>query len=114
MTQRDKGAEGSRRPVAAGRFLRRRLSPAELVQRRETYRGYGDTMTRAFEFVLVPVIFGAVGWALDRWLGIAPVLMLALGAVAVVGLFARAWYGYDDAMRAHEAELPSATRPRRA
>jgi F0F1-type ATP synthase assembly protein I len=79
--------------------------------RQESYRGFGDAMSRAFEFVLVPFIFGAAGWGLDHWAGTAPLLMFVLGALAVTGLFVRAWYCYDDAMRSHEARLPVASRP---
>jgi F0F1-type ATP synthase assembly protein I len=63
-------------------------------------------MARGFEFAVVPVLFGALGWLVDRWLGTTPVFILVLVFVALVGLFARMWYGYDRAMRVHEAEGP--------
>jgi F0F1-type ATP synthase assembly protein I len=75
---------------------------------RDTYRGYGNTMAQALEFVMVPFLFGLVGWVVDRALGTAPVVMLALGLLAVVGVFTRAWYHYDADMRAQEAALPYA------
>lgn len=80
----------------------------KLVERlavRDTYRGYGDTMAQAVEFVMVPFLFGLAGWGVDRALGTGPLVMLALGLLAVVGVFLRAWYRYDDQMRAHEAAL---------
>ncbi|MDQ6910671.1 MAG: AtpZ/AtpI family protein [Actinomycetota bacterium] len=77
---------------------------------RDTYRGYGNTMAQAFEFVMVPFLFGLAGWGVDRALGTGAVVMLAFGLLAVVGVFIRAWYRYDNDMRAHEADLPYAAR----
>lgn len=83
--------------------LRRSLSPAELLARQETYNGFGNSLAVAFEMAMVPFLFGFAGWALDRWLGTAPVFMVVLALVAVVGLFVRAWYDYEQRMKAHEA-----------
>jgi F0F1-type ATP synthase assembly protein I len=78
---------------------------AEQSAVRDTYRGYGNTMAQALEFVMVPFLFGLAGWGIDRALGTSAILMLALGLLGVVGVFIRAWYRYDDDMRAHEAAL---------
>jgi F0F1-type ATP synthase assembly protein I len=78
----------------------------DLDDRRETYQGFSESMAKGFEFAVIPVIFGAIGYGLDRWLGTTPVFILVLVIVALVGLFARMWYGYDHAMRVHEAEGP--------
>lgn len=69
----------------------------------ELYRGFGDTLSRALELALTPTIFGALGWLLDRWVGTSPLFTLVLFLLAVVGMFARMWYGYDRRMRAHES-----------
>lgn len=76
----------------------------------ELYRGYGDGLSRAFEFALTPVIFGAMGYGLDRWLGIVPVLTIILFLVAVAGVFAKAWYAYEARMQYEESLGPWATR----
>lgn len=77
----------------------------ELTARRETNKGLGDGLALAFEIAVTPTIFGVIGFMLDRWLGIVPVLTLVLGLFAVVGVFVRMWYGYDLQMREQEALL---------
>jgi hypothetical protein len=74
------------------------------------YRGYGDGMARAFEFALTPAIFCGIGYALDRWLGIVPVLSIVLFLVSVVGMFAKTWYAYEARMRVEDAAAPWARR----
>jgi len=78
----------------------------ELRERRETYRGFGDGLARAFEIALTPVIFGAGGWALDRWLGTTPLFIIVTVLVAVVGLAVRAYYTYLAEMAVHDADAP--------
>jgi Flp pilus assembly protein TadB len=94
---------------SAGERGSRARTLVEHLAVRDTYRGYGNTMAQAFEFVIVPFLFGLAGWGVDYVLGTGPVAMLALGLLAVVGLFVRAWYRYDDEMRSHEAALPYAS-----
>ena len=77
----------------------------DLTARRETNKGLGDGLALAFELAVTPTIFGIIGFFLDRWLGIVPVLTLTLGLFAVVGMFARMWYGYDLQMREQERRL---------
>jgi len=73
------------------------------AERRELYNGFGNTLAIAMEFAVGPVIFGALGWFLDQWLGWFPVLTIALGILGVVGSFLRMWYRYDAEMREKEA-----------
>ena len=51
----------------------------------------------------VAFMFG-VGWALDRWLGTAPIFMIAMTVLAGVGFFAKFKYQYDARMGELEAE----------
>lgn len=74
-------------------------------ERLETYRGFGDTLARAFELVVTPLLFGLAGWALDGWLGLRPLLTIVLVVLAVIGMAARMYYSYDTEMRAHEERL---------
>jgi hypothetical protein len=77
----------------------------------ELYRGFGDGFTRAFELAVTPVIFGAMGYGLDRWLGLVPVFTTIFVLLTVVGLLLRTWYGYVYRMEALEASGPWARRP---
>lgn len=79
--------------------------------KRDLYNGFGDGLARAFELAVTPAVFGAMGYGLDRWLGLTPVLTVVFLVVALVGMFVRMWYGYDTEMRAHEAAGPWAARP---
>ncbi len=88
----------------------RALSPAELAARQETYRGFGDTLAVSVELAVSPVIFGLIGYALDRWLGIVPLLTIVLVVMCIAGLSVRMWYEYDARMKVHEAAGPWARR----
>jgi hypothetical protein len=102
----------------AGRFrsaIRREAAAISVVTppvdpRAEIYRGFGDGLSRAFELAVTPAIFGAGGYALDRWLGIVPVFTTIFVLLAVIGLLLRVWYGYVYRMQALEASGPWANR----
>ncbi|MGI8776753.1 MAG: AtpZ/AtpI family protein [Acidimicrobiales bacterium] len=81
------------------------LSPL-LMARQATYRGFGDALAMAFEMVMTPLLFGLGGYGLDRWLATSPVFTVVLSLLAIIGMSARMWYGYDARMRAHEAAGP--------
>lgn len=74
--------------------------------RSDLYRGFGSGLTRAFELVLIPVIFGGLGWLGDRALGWFPVLTLSAGIFAVVAGFVRLWYLYRAEMDAAQVGAP--------
>ena len=82
----------------------------DLRYQRDTYNGFGDTLARGFELAVTPAVFAAIGYGLDRWFGTVPVMMIVLLVFAIVGMFVRMWYGYDQEMKRHEAEGPWATR----
>lgn len=63
----------------------------------------GDESVRGIELAATPVVFGALGWLLDRWVGTTPWLALAFGTFALVGTVAKMWFGYEAQMREHEA-----------
>lgn len=98
-----------RQDVLAG-GVRRVLSPAVQAQRQELYKGFGDTLALAFELAVTPVIFGLMGYGLDRWLGTLPILTVVFVVLCIVGLSVRLWYDYDARMRVHEANGPWARR----
>jgi hypothetical protein len=101
-------AEREESPPSEG--WRRALSPAVVTQRRALYQGFGDTLAVAFELAFTPVIVGLMGYGLDRWLGTLPILTTIFVLMAVVGMSARMWYGYDARMKVHEANGPWARR----
>ncbi len=70
------------------------------------YSGFGEALSRAFEMALTPAIFGGLGYLVDRALGTSPVVAVALFLFAVLGSFARMWYGYDARMKAIESSGP--------
>jgi F0F1-type ATP synthase assembly protein I len=65
-------------------------------------KGYADTLGQGFELALTLVIFGAVGWFIDRAAGTSPTFTIALGALGFVGISLKLWFGYDREMREHE------------
>lgn len=61
-------------------------------------------MSRAFEFAITPIIFGAAGYGLDALFGTRPFITIGFATFAVVGLLVRTWYGYDAEMRSIESK----------
>ena len=82
----------------------------DLRDRRDLYNGFGDGLARAFEFAVTPAVFGGIGYLMDRWLGIVPVLTIVLFLFAMTGMFVRMWFEYDETMRRHESERAWAPR----
>jgi F0F1-type ATP synthase assembly protein I len=74
-------------------------------ERRALNKGLGDGMARAFELAITPVIFGGLGWLVDRWLGSAPWFLIVFVVFAFAGMFVRMWVGYDTEMRRHENQM---------
>ncbi len=73
-------------------------------------RGFGDGMSRAFELVVTPLVFGGFGYLIDVVAGTSPVFVIGLSIFGVIGTFVRMWFGYDAEMRTHEAAGPWAAR----
>ncbi|GAC1535635.1 MAG: hypothetical protein NVS3B12_17810 [Acidimicrobiales bacterium] len=65
-----------------------------------------DSLSRGMELVFTPALLGVVGFLADRFLGIVPVLTIALAVFGVVGMGVRSFYRYDSQMRIHEASGP--------
>jgi hypothetical protein len=76
----------------------------------ELYNTFGNAFSRAFELTVTPTIFGFIGYRLDLWLGILPVLTIVLVLMAIIGMLVRTWYGYVHHMEALEAASPWAGR----
>jgi hypothetical protein len=78
----------------------------DLKGRQELYNGFGNSLSRAIELVMTPLLFGLLGLLLDHVFGITPVLTIAMVLFAIAGLAVRMYYGYSEEMRAHEANAP--------
>ncbi|HEV3363779.1 MAG TPA: AtpZ/AtpI family protein [Acidimicrobiia bacterium] len=102
--------DAGREEASPSEGWRRALSPAVLTQRRALYQGFGDTLAVAFELAFTPVVLGLMGYGLDRWIGTLPIFTIVFVLMAIVGLSARMWYGYDARMKVHEANGPWARR----
>ncbi len=78
----------------------------DLGAKQQLNRGYSDGLARGIEIVVTPLVFGAIGWLLDRWLSTGPILAVAFGIFGVAGVFAKLWLGYDKEMIAVQADKP--------
>lgn len=79
--------------------------------RRKLYSGYADSMTRAFELVVAPMVFGLVGFGLDRVFETTPLFTIIAVVLAFAGTGVKLWFGYDLEMRAHDENSAWAKRP---
>jgi F0F1-type ATP synthase assembly protein I len=77
----------------------------DLRDRRELNNGFGNALARAVELTLSPVIFGFLGFLLDKRLGTRPVFMLFLFAFTIGYLFWKQYVHYDAEMKEHERNL---------
>ena len=75
-----------------------------LRQRRELNQGLGDAFVTSFEFAATTAIFLGLGWLLDRWLGTAPIFMVALTLFCVIGKSILLAVTYNEKMKRIEAE----------
>jgi F0F1-type ATP synthase assembly protein I len=69
-------------------------------------RGYGDALTQALTLVTAPVLFGLLGAVVDRWLDTAPLFLLVLGLVGVIGSCVTAYYEYEARIARHDEGKP--------
>ncbi len=70
--------------------------------RQKLNRGYADSTARGLEIAAVPLVFGGIGWLIDRALGTSPAFTHALAIFAMIGTFVKLWLGYDAAMKREE------------
>lgn len=77
------------------------MSPSN--DKRALNQAFGDEMTRGLELVLTPLLFGGVGYLVDRAAGTSPWCTVAFGVFALVGMVVKMWFGYDAEMRAIES-----------
>ena len=71
---------------------------------RVTTDGTSDSVTQGIDNALAVALLFGIGFALDRWLGTSPWLMIVFVVLGGVGVFAKMKYRYDEQMAKHEAE----------
>ena len=82
----------------------------DLKGRRELYQGFTDTFIKGLEFALTLAIFAAMGYGLDRLLGIVPVLTIVCFFLGAIGLATKTYYAYEAKMQDYDASSPWARR----
>jgi F0F1-type ATP synthase assembly protein I len=75
-----------------------------LRQRRELNQGPGDAFAAAFELAATTAVFLGLGWLIDRWLGTAPLFMVALTLFCIVGKSIVLLAAYNEKMKRIEGE----------
>jgi F0F1-type ATP synthase assembly protein I len=73
---------------------------------RETWHGFSNALSHAFELVGTTVIFVLIGLWIDGRAGTKPLFTVALGLLAVIGLGLRAYYTYMDQVHRDEEGKP--------
>lgn len=82
----------------------------DLRARQDLNRGFSDALGRGVDLALTPVVFGLVGWLIDRVAGTSPVFTIAVAAFGIVGTVVKIKLGYDKDMSTYDGT--AATTPR--
>lgn len=77
------------------------------VLKRPMYSEADNSFVQACQLALTPVVFGAIGFSLDQWLGIIPVFTIVFFVWAISVVTWMAWHRYNIDMAKHEAALPA-------
>jgi F0F1-type ATP synthase assembly protein I len=81
------------------------------AERRELYNGFGDGLALAFQIALTPVIFGGLGYLIDRWIDKVPLFTIVLFLVSMIGVFLSQWLQYEYRMQQADAKAVWRKRP---
>jgi F0F1-type ATP synthase assembly protein I len=73
---------------------------------RQFQQGPGDPLSKAFELVVTPAIFGFLGFLLDRWLGTVPLFTALLSVFTLSYLVWRLYADYTAEMERHDRDKP--------
>ncbi len=74
----------------------------DLRSRQAINRGFSDALGRGIDLALTPVVFGLVGWGLDRWLGTWPIFTVVIATIGTAGTAVKIKLGYDKQMAAFD------------
>jgi F0F1-type ATP synthase assembly protein I len=72
--------------------------------KRESYNGFGDGLSKAFELAVMPILFGGIGYLIDGKTHTRPLFTALLAILCVIGLFVRMWASYKTSMDRHDAD----------
>jgi F0F1-type ATP synthase assembly protein I len=78
----------------------------ERRDQRDTWRGFSNALSHAFELVATTVLFVLLGLWIDSRIGTRPLFTVVLGSLAVIGLGVRAYYTYMDQVQRDEEGKP--------
>lgn len=73
----------------------------------------GRRVAHGFNIGLTPVLFAAIGYGIDRVAGTAPVFLLGLTVLSIVGLLVSNYYKFKAAFDAEAAAAPGRSGSRR-
>lgn len=82
----------------------------DLRAKQDINRGFNDALGRGIDLALTPVVFGLIGWGIDRLAGTSPLFTLVVAAIGVVGTFVKIKLGYDKDMARFEGSAASTPR----
>lgn len=69
-------------------------------------RNVDDGLSQALSLVVGPVLFGFLGWVLDRALGTGPIFLLAFGLFGFLGAVTALYFRYNAAIERDESDKP--------
>jgi F0F1-type ATP synthase assembly protein I len=83
----------------------------ERRDQRDTWHGYSNALSQAFEIVAIMVIFVLIGLWIDGRAGTRPLFTVILGLFATVGLSVRTYHAYQMKIAREEEGKPWLKRP---
>jgi F0F1-type ATP synthase assembly protein I len=78
--------------------------------RQDLNRGFSEAFGRGIDLALTPVVFGLIGWLIDRVAGTSPIFTFVVAGIGILGTVVKIKLGYDKDMAAFDDT--AATRPR--
>ena len=78
----------------------------ERRDRRDTWHGFSNALSRSFEMAATFALFVLLGLFVDDRIGTKPLFTVVLGLLAVIGLAVRTYYTYMDQIRRDEEGKP--------
>ena len=78
----------------------------ERRDQRDTWQGFSNALSNAFEMVATTVIFVVLGLWIDGRTGTRPLFTVVLGLLAVIALGTLAYYRYKEQISREEEDKP--------
>jgi hypothetical protein len=87
------------------RVLRSGTTVFDLSAKQQLHNGFGNSSSAAVELVVSPLLMGLLGWVIDGWLDIRPVLTVALFAFTLGYVAWKHYALYQHSMADQERTL---------